>query len=121
MQLQQIELPQEWREALRRVQLYFPEAVIAGGALRDLFTGRQVKDIDVFVEAINPGDQGAWRVERLLAAKFGFGARQIINPSFANYSQAIDGVAFAIEVPMLGMPPLQVIALKEPVTFQSVV
>lgn len=43
-------IPKEWRGVLQAMQeLGAPEAVIAGGALRDLFNGRAVKDVDIFV------------------------------------------------------------------------
>lgn len=42
-------IPTSWVAALRKIQVQFPEAVIAGGALRDLDNGRPVKDVDVFV------------------------------------------------------------------------
>jgi hypothetical protein len=46
-----MQLPQTWTDALRALQTNgFPEAVIAGGALRDLDNGREVKDVDIFVQ-----------------------------------------------------------------------
>jgi hypothetical protein len=44
-----IEVPYEWRSLLRAVQDFRPEAVIGGGCLRDIDNGREVKDIDIFV------------------------------------------------------------------------
>lgn len=43
-------VPQPWLNILGAIQLSAPEAVIAGGALRDLDNGAEVKDLDVFVE-----------------------------------------------------------------------
>lgn len=42
-------IPQEWKDILEAVQVYFPQAVIAGGALRDLYHDKPVKDIDIFI------------------------------------------------------------------------
>lgn len=42
-------VPAEWTRLIKEIQVYFPQAVIAGGALRDLYHGRQPKDIDVFI------------------------------------------------------------------------
>lgn len=42
-------IPAYMEDALRAVQTQFPEAVIVGGALRDLWYKRPIKDIDVFV------------------------------------------------------------------------
>ena len=44
-------LPDEYKKALAFVKAKCPEAVIAGGCLRDLHTGKEVKDIDIFVIA----------------------------------------------------------------------
>lgn len=40
---------------LLRIKNHFPSATIAGGAVRDLVHGREIKDIDVFVEG-SPND-----------------------------------------------------------------
>jgi hypothetical protein len=48
------EIPSEWVNTLLRLQEHFPEAVIAGGAIRDTYLDRPVKDIDIFV-ANRPG------------------------------------------------------------------
>jgi len=42
-------VPIEWKKFLSTVQTLFPDAVIAGGALRDLIVEKQVKDVDIFV------------------------------------------------------------------------
>ena len=44
-------IPEEWLQVLRVFQdKGAPEAVIAGGALRDLFNDRAVKDVDIFLK-----------------------------------------------------------------------
>ncbi|MGH6746410.1 hypothetical protein [Novosphingobium sp.] len=43
-----LNIPSAWAETLAHVQTVFPEAMIAGGALRDLDNGRPIKDIDIF-------------------------------------------------------------------------
>lgn len=44
-------VPARWTEIINKIRRRFPEAVIAGGAIRELLNGKldQVKDIDVFV------------------------------------------------------------------------
>lgn len=42
-------IPTAWKQALSFVQQFCPEAIISGGALRDLDNDRPVKDIDIFV------------------------------------------------------------------------
>jgi hypothetical protein len=44
------QVPQEWRRLLQTFQVAGAnEAVIAGGALRDLFNQKQIKDVDIFL------------------------------------------------------------------------
>ena len=42
-------IPQEWKKFLATVQQFFPSAIIAGGALRDLITEKPIKDVDIFI------------------------------------------------------------------------
>lgn len=43
-------IPAEWRAVLKALQnAGAPEAMIGGGALRDLYNGRPVKDVDIFL------------------------------------------------------------------------
>lgn len=46
-------IPQEWLDVLSRVQTVSPSAIIAGGALRDLYNDKPIKDVDIFI-AYNP-------------------------------------------------------------------
>lgn len=48
-QLNLLLIPAEWTELLLRIRAVCPTAVLAGGALRDLDNGREVKDLDVFI------------------------------------------------------------------------
>ena len=45
------DIPEEWTIQINTIRKKFPDAVIAGGCLRDLFTGQaeHIKDIDVFL------------------------------------------------------------------------
>lgn len=45
-------IPNEWQGVLKSIREVFPSAVIAGGALRDLFNERPIKDVDIFVPVI---------------------------------------------------------------------
>ena len=53
---------------LARIQTQFPEAVIVGGALRDTYFGRSIKDVDVFVTHIESVDGRDFVWEKLRAA-----------------------------------------------------
>jgi hypothetical protein len=43
------QIPQVWIDMLRKVQGELPSAVIAGGALRDLWHNKPIKDVDIFI------------------------------------------------------------------------
>lgn len=42
-------IPPEWKKFLATVQQFFPSAIIAGGALRDLIVEKPIKDVDIFI------------------------------------------------------------------------
>jgi hypothetical protein len=46
-------IPQEWKKFLATVQTFFPDAIIAGGALRDLIAEKPVKDVDIFISDLD--------------------------------------------------------------------
>lgn len=50
------DIPQDWKDILAEVQTAFPDAVIAGGCLRDLEYGKEVKDVDIFALAADMFD-----------------------------------------------------------------
>lgn len=43
------QIPQVWADMLHKVQEELPSAIIAGGALRDLWHGKPIKDVDIFI------------------------------------------------------------------------
>lgn len=45
------DIPQAWRDVLAAIRAVCPSAVLAGGCLRDRDNGRDVKDLDVFINA----------------------------------------------------------------------
>lgn len=123
------ELPQSWRLALEIIQYGFPDAVIAGGALRDLILGREPKDIDVFAEHPSTGFStgslvGANTAEiKEWAERYLGPARCVINSAWANYNEGMDGVVCAVEIDTaLTRPlPIQLIMMNRPMTLQSAV
>lgn len=69
------DVPLAWRQLLADVQLELPRggAVLAGGALRDLDNGVEVKDLDIFIEC---GDQDeAAELNQILGGKWGGAVR----------------------------------------------
>jgi hypothetical protein len=61
------DIPMSWLHTLWDIQKVCPSAVIAGDALRDLWHGKPVKDIDIFIEA--GGDTEAWGLYQLLGGE----------------------------------------------------
>lgn len=47
-----IEIPEEWLKVLAQVRQSFPNAIIAGGCLRDLHYGKPIKDVDIFAPIV---------------------------------------------------------------------
>lgn len=47
----QLLIPEQWKEVLSSVKEFFPNAIIAGGSLRDLDYERPIKDVDIFIES----------------------------------------------------------------------
>lgn len=99
-----MEIPQSWRDALARLHANgFPEAIIGGGALRDLDHGVEVKDVDIFVTR-KPFTQA------LLNKAFGFNGRVLVNEWAAQYLGFADDVVMVVDFPNPDNgPPFQVI------------
>ena len=47
-----LDIPQEYKDALNDVRKEFPHAFLAGGALRDLVFNKPVKDLDIFAPQV---------------------------------------------------------------------
>src|SRR5262245_52415439 len=85
-------VPARWQEVLLSLRAGgFPEAVIAGGALRDLDNNRPVKDVDIFVRHRD----GA--VE-LLDKAFGYGG-YILGDDERVYANNTHGVVRVVNFP----------------------
>jgi hypothetical protein len=50
-----MKIPADWQAVLQKIQTVYPSAIIAGGALRDLYHGKPVKDVDIFI-SVNEWD-----------------------------------------------------------------
>jgi hypothetical protein len=72
-------IPAAWDDALKAVREVYPNAILAGGALRDLQLDRPVKDLDIFVS----GDSDTAALDRTMS-RFGFDRRTLTDfSSFA--------------------------------------
>lgn len=49
----EINIPQRIIDALKNIQIEIPDAAIAGGFLRDIYFGKQYKDIDIFIPHVS--------------------------------------------------------------------
>lgn len=74
------------REILEKVKGIFPEAVIAGGCLRDLDHGVPFKDIDVFVAA----KTGMELLVRLMDLPEDFERKRVLNFDYAHWLKGKD-------------------------------
>lgn len=69
-------VPFAWDQALRTVQTVHPEAVLAGGALRDLILGGPIKDLDIFVGPIETN------LDEVLTIRYGWRRIKQCNMSY---------------------------------------
>ncbi len=103
-----MDVPVKWRNALAAVQAGgFPEAVIAGGALRDLDHNKPVKDVDVFV--VDRGDATLAMLNKAL-----HGAGNVLGSDDANTeSGSVDRLSTVIDYTPVdeNEPPIQVIVM----------
>jgi hypothetical protein len=105
-----VNIPQQWRDTLAAIhRAGYPEAIIAGGALRDLDNGAPVKDVDVFLRTQNNDLQN-------LDVEFGFAGEDLTEFSVQYEQQNPDVVGvFQWYNPMAGFEiPCQVIACNGP-------
>jgi hypothetical protein len=112
-------LPEDWLAILRTVQIHFADAVIGGGALRDLLLKKPVKDIDIFV-GWSSGDIES--LERRIRSKLPWSMLPC-QSSLKNYDLNFTGVVqvWNGEPSRLSGKRLQIIALDEPVTVDVVI
>lgn len=86
-------IPAAWTRVLHALRAdIFKDAVIAGGALRDLSTGAPIKDVDVFVTA-KPGTEVKYRLDQV----FGFTGRTVVDAEVVDYLASMDGVVAVYE------------------------
>lgn len=99
------DIPKAWTYALRSVRNHFPEAILAGGALRDRHFGAKVKDLDIFVHGTKDEAQNAAKMlerEGWHGVSFGFEE---------TYAQGVSeaGITGIVDAEFPGAPPVQII------------
>jgi hypothetical protein len=104
-----LEVPQEWVGILKAVQRVYPDALMAGGALRDLDNGKEVKDIDIFFHG-DP-DEETQRALHLGLMLYRPGLTSSCDLSYVGANDATRSMVFQ---GLVGDPPVNLVALKEP-------
>lgn len=80
MQIFNKTVPPQWLDVLSLVQSINPTAVLAGGCLRDLILGGEVKDLDVFVDASN---ENLWEdLQQVLMLRHGWRVCMQVNADY---------------------------------------
>jgi hypothetical protein len=104
-----MQIPAKWQAVLSKVQIHFPSAVIAGGALRDLWHNQTPKDVDIFIPVDEPEDNlyvdqmaDLDPMYELIAASI-YGQEQVpatrqngLREIFAIYRLNIDGIVYEL-------------------------
>ena len=98
-------IPSAWRAALGAVQSVVPQAVLAGGALRDRDNGKKVKDLDIFL----PVSENTWYdLDTVCRAMTKMDFEATISES-KMYPQSDNRIVGVVDVKYVGAPPLQLI------------
>lgn len=102
------DIPKAWRSALASVKLSYPEAVIAGGALRDREHGVKVKDIDIFV---NDKTCSADIIRKLRAT--GWADIQLNGDDSYGDGASERQIVAVLDLKYPGCPDIQLIAMRQ--------
>lgn len=106
------DIPKAWRAALASVRLTFPDAVIAGGCLRDREQGVKVKDVDIFISTSGMKDSyGSGPIKSKLEAA-GWPDVQVNGEK--SYGQGVSsrGIVAVLDLIYPDCPPVNLIAMK---------
>jgi hypothetical protein len=100
------DIPAPWRHMLTTLQMFFPDAVIAGGCLRDRDTGVKVKDIDVFMPAATSTENDLQTIAGVLRRE----GWDVSCHAATMYPQGMDTrVIGVLDTSYPGCPPIQII------------
>jgi len=100
------DIPRAWRSALASIQTLAPEAVIAGGCLRDREHGVKVKDIDIFVPCESVDSHEGKLFEQRMKND-GWQDVQTLHDESYNGSR----ISRSIETMFPGCPPINIIVM----------
>lgn len=102
-------IPALWTSTLRSIQTIRPEAIIAGGCLRDLDNDRPVKDVDIFVRGNRLDDLYMLQVR---LTEMGHPCEPIDGQKIYPLGEGNDVVGY-VELALYADPPIQIIMLRE--------
>lgn len=108
------EVPEAWKAILKTVKTRMPEAVLAGGCLRDMIVlpDSAVKDLDIFITT--QGRRLPWIAEALMDLFPAIQVRPL--SSLETYHVNFTEVREVWNIIGVGLTPIQVIALDMEVT-----
>lgn len=110
-----MEVPREWTDLLTRLSEVIGPVVLAGGALRDLDNGRQVKDLDFFVHA---ADQKAFvsMASRLREAGFSLKHSMPAGSYLQGWTEEVVGLIDLSEGVGPNELPAQIVVINAPLS-----
>lgn len=112
------DIPIAWKDALGAIHQLRREAVIGGGALRDLDNRRPIKDIDIFVHGLVSDDIGSLH-DAMVAA--GFACEEYDPAEFYPIGDGNDVIGY-FEAAYPGLEtPLQIIVVQYSCTAATIV
>lgn len=116
------QIPERVRETLRRVRQVFPEAVIVGGYLRDLWARKEPKDIDIFIGPVlgdRPADALLSIADMVVPDAEPHAARLMFDESYMRGVNYADPVNLIVGVSVLGEPDTQLISMGRAMSVQD--
>lgn len=106
-------IPPVWTDILKSIQMGFPEAVMAGGCLRDFFLNRTVADLDIFVS--HPSDVTDEGMDTLVKGCKLFSVSKKDTSNLAVYQLNFSEISGVWDA-MWNYHSVQIIALKETIS-----
>lgn len=70
-------IPQEWKKFLSNIQTLYPDAIIAGGALRDTILDVPIKDVDIFISDCEVDINAIAEMFAIKALDIGHGVKEV--------------------------------------------
>ena len=109
MQLFGKTVPPAWLDILSLIQSIAPSAVLAGGCLRDLILGGEVKDLDIFVDA---SSEIGWEdIQHVLTLRHGWRVSMTVNTDYVQTMRSEVAKVVGFRVPSFPLE-VQIVGLR---------